>query len=1147
MRRCCGKNFARWVNKDEAHSLIKRVTGVEVTDFPYDSNSEVTKRILSEVNGNETLLRKELRALGFRDETHPKSSALPWQLAWVLAWSKHVDCAIEHPPEMFYNYLQESALKQKLIGVIRAWGVTERQTKGVSLTKGEHLTPVMDPHQCILLRRKGRPGSSYTGVICTLCEESDSILTPLLLSNRITCRYWIAEDRTIDHSGELIGISCGIFAAPMLSFPITAPNATTDIVHTAVDQGGSSSSGPTRVTTRKLPITSIRFALRKLLMKLTLSGHPALPVSRQVSTATTSLIDVDCESEDQSIIDLDDDDDHNTNQSLIDVDDDTSMECDNFSLSQSLLSRMTAGEGQLSLLCQPKCVVSKLHQHQLEAMTWCISLEQNKTPQIPSSVMWKEYQLPQKVHGVLSCDMWGNTSGSQQHLSSVWLNDWSGEVTNEPPLELPPCKGGILADEMGLGKTLTLLSVLANSIQVSTTPVARTMLNTVAATKMKNDSPSREVIEIDSDASEHSDSNPQSGRTSLKRKKDSSDSEDGEAEQLLPPPAPIKRSKDICHKLGLYPLPTSERTLIITPVSLLYHWRDEINKHLLPGSLTVAVYHGPERSTIDIQNFNVVLTSYQICVSEWSRMLSLGVNKNPLLFDGTGKNISPLYSIQWDRIILDEGHNIRGAATSSAQAVTALRGIHRWCVTGTPVQNKLDDLWSLMRFLRVPVLSDSLLWNTLIMKPLTETETKVETDKQLDGVLVEDAVKSLGRLKNILKGIVLRRDKASVVSTLNLPEKTVVIRELEFVEGEDRFYRLLTQTMKARFATWLVSGAIGARRAGCLEMLVRLRQACDHSFLVMNAIAKMTGQLGYLQLFLEELKGTNNIIQREMTQQRSRVASIIQASQSTKPTSDMEIIQSVVEGQECFICREAVDFNDPALLPCGHSFCYPCIITSLQEMATSHTCPTCHEPLSIKKIRRPCDPTTIRRIDPNKEWSHSAKTKALVEDLLLIPNGEKGVIFSQFTTLLDLVEIAMKKEDISPYASVRFDGSMTLNQKDKAITRFREDPTCRYFLVSLKSGGVGLNLCVANHVFMLDPWWNPSVEEQAMDRVHRVGQTRPVRAIRYIMKDSVEEKLLAIQHKKKSLSSGILDDYGTDQTAAKAQLTIDDLKTLFGY
>ena len=194
------------MDEREAHSLIKRVTGGVVSGFPYDSNSKEIKGILYETNHSKPLLRKELRGLGFRGAGQPKQEATAWQLAWILAWVKHIDKVVEHPPEAFYNYIQEPDLKQKLIGVIRVWGVTEHHTQGVILSKGEHLTPTIDPHQCILLRRKSRPGSSYMGVICTISNDCDALLTPLLLSRRISCRYWIAEDRKIEYSGELIGM-----------------------------------------------------------------------------------------------------------------------------------------------------------------------------------------------------------------------------------------------------------------------------------------------------------------------------------------------------------------------------------------------------------------------------------------------------------------------------------------------------------------------------------------------------------------------------------------------------------------------------------------------------------------------------------------------------------------------------------------------------------------------------------------------------------------------------------------------------------------------------------------------------------------------------------------------------------------------------
>lgn len=126
-----------------------------------------------------------------------------------------------------------------------------------------------------------------------------------------------------------------------------------------------------------------------------------------------------------------------------------------------------------------------------------------------------------------------------------------------------------------------------------------------------------------------------------------------------------------------------------------------------------------------------------------------------------------------------------------------------------------------------------------------------------------------------------------------------------------------------------------------------------------------------------------------------------------------------------------------------------------------------------------------------------------------------SVVFSSWTTHLDLIEIAFKNHS---HNYVRLDGRMSRDARDKAMRVFREDPSVRIMLVSIGAGGLGLNLTTANKVFMMEPQFNPAAEAQAVDRVHRLGQDREVTIKRYIMEKSFEEKMLVLQNKKKALA-----------------------------
>jgi SNF2 family DNA or RNA helicase len=135
-------------------------------------------------------------------------------------------------------------------------------------------------------------------------------------------------------------------------------------------------------------------------------------------------------------------------------------------------------------------------------------------------------------------------------------------------------------------------------------------------------------------------------------------------------------------------------------------------------------------------------------------------------------------------------------------------------------------------------------------------------------------------------------------------------------------------------------------------------------------------------------------------------------------------------------------------------------------------------------------------------------------------------MFSQFTSHLKLVRNALHAQNIKTHY---LDGE-TLNRAD-VIQQFREDPDPCAFMISLKTGGLGLNLVEANTVFLLDPWWNPSAENQAIDRAHRIGQENPVTVYRFLMKDSIEEKVFALQKNKKVIEKSLISEEALDRVA----------------
>jgi SNF2 family DNA or RNA helicase len=161
-------------------------------------------------------------------------------------------------------------------------------------------------------------------------------------------------------------------------------------------------------------------------------------------------------------------------------------------------------------------------------------------------------------------------------------------------------------------------------------------------------------------------------------------------------------------------------------------------------------------------------------------------------------------------------------------------------------------------------------------------------------------------------------------------------------------------------------------------------------------------------------------------------------------------------------------------------------------------------------------------IDKRRVKNESAKVNALLEHLnSVVAEGHKALVFSQFTSLLDIVGCSLDTEQIR---FERLDGKTSSSKRTEAVTRFQTDPAVSVFLISLKAGGVGLNLTAADYVFILDPWWNPAAESQAIDRAHRIGQKNSVVAYRLIAKDTVEEKILALQKTKRALADALISE-----------------------
>jgi len=174
-------------------------------------------------------------------------------------------------------------------------------------------------------------------------------------------------------------------------------------------------------------------------------------------------------------------------------------------------------------------------------------------------------------------------------------------------------------------------------------------------------------------------------------------------------------------------------------------------------------------------------------------------------------------------------------------------------------------------------------------------------------------------------------------------------------------------------------------------------------------------------------------------------------------------------------------------------------------------------------------------------FESSTKVEAVMDGVKLMMKespSNKAIVFSQYNSMIAIVEWRLKSIGVQ---CVKLVGSQPLTERRSVLSAFKTDPDIRVIIMSLRAGGEGLNLQEASHVFVLEPWWNPAVEAQAIQRAHRIGQTKEVKAIRFITEGTIEEKMLELQEKKRLIFEGTIDS----SAMALSQLTADDIKFLF--
>jgi len=695
----------------------------------------------------------------------------------------------------------------------------------------------------------------------------------------------------------------------------------------------------------------------------------------------------------------------------------------------------------------------------------------------------------------------------EEFQKSFYINLYDGTCSFRRPTINSGCVGGILADEMGLGKTITTLSLIFSC-------------------------PHDDHPDIQSQLSD--------GRNYA-----------------------------------------SSTTLIIVPMALLSQWDREFARVNDGSEKRSFVYYGtnivddlPKLLCNNSKAPTILLTTYGIVQSEWSRVETRDVSKG-------------LYSVNFFRIILDEGHIIRNRSTKTAHAIYALSSERKWVLTGTPIVNRLEDLYSLIRFLNFEPWANHFLWKHFITTPF-------DTGKDLP--------LAFSLLKSILDPILLRRTKDQKGKDgkllVELPPKEVIIERLKFNEKEEILYNWLKARAVNTFNENFRKGLLLKNFSSILTQLLRLRQVCDHIDLIKS---KDTGDTsGENDAFKDGNSLKNEIISKEDKEALAMIKSIEEKELAGRISLEkMKQIKSEIynlypnfDGIECSICTGPIDLRNCVITECKHCFCASCLKEhfdfqeqhqsiveteySSEEISSMHSnkikvlCPMCRTEIKKNRLFRTIPKQfniqqknqsqdmlstqasnsnsdrqyTVRPFDP---YGKSSKLNALLSHLDQIREespGDHVIVFSQFTSFLDIIEKELTNYG-SEFMVYKFDGRLNMEQRQIVLSNFEKKSdvnksSISILLLSLRAGGVGLNLTVASKAFLLDPHWNNAVEFQAIDRLHRVGQKKCVKVIRFVMQGSIEERMLDIQKKKNRIGEAL-----TLNDEERRKKRIEEIQSIF--
>ncbi|PVU89778.1 hypothetical protein BB560_006273 [Smittium megazygosporum] len=499
--------------------------------------------------------------------------------------------------------------------------------------------------------------------------------------------------------------------------------------------------------------------------------------------------------------------------------------------------------------------------------------------------------------------------------------------------------------------------------------------------------------------------------------------------------------------------------LIVCPLSTLGNWVSEFKK--FTPSNPVLLYHGlpEERTLLRKRNLNqdlgpkfpIIITTYEIVM----------------------RDSKYLKHFAWKYIVVDEGHRLKNLNCQLIKELKLYQSANRLLLTGTPLQNKLSELWSLLNFLLPDIFDDlDMFQEWFNFDDISNEDGRNKIINQ------ETTNKIISKLHHILQPFLLRRLKSEV--EFDLPPKREYIITCPMTVTQSQYYNSALKNDIRGFLEKKFAENMGNKQDSGTENKNPVPEPKN-----LNNSKRKAKQ-----------KAVEKIIKKIKLEDDSDFEFSSQENSDTDATK--VIAQS--NNNTSIIKRKMVNMNLKYKL------------MQLRKISN-------HPFLFDFPLINPADPESDYRIDESLVRSSG---KLLVLDRLiphLIKNGHRALLFSQMTKMIDILEYYL---NFRKYKFCRIDGSVAHDERRRQINAFNIDPKINLFLLSTRAGGLGINLTGADTVIIIDSDWNPQMDLQAMDRVHRIGQTRPVIVYRLATANSIDEYIQLRANSKRKLEKIVI-------------------------